>query len=202
MTGLRVLAFSDLHRDVAAAHAIVEAARDAHVVVGAGDFATRGEGADDTLAVLRDLRCPFVLVHGNHDDPDELQRLTSDWSDAHLLHGTGVEIVGTTFFGLGGEVPVRNDAAWNAGQSEDEAAVLLRDCPEGCVLVTHNPPLGHCDVQRDGSHEGSEAILECVRRTRPSHVLCGHIHHAWGMRSAIGRTELANIGPKAIVLEV
>ena len=202
MTGLRLLAFSDLHRDVAVARAIVDAARNVDVVVGAGDFATRGEGASDTLAVLRNLHCPLVLVHGNHDDPDELRRLTADWTDAHLLHGKGVEIGDTTFFGLGGEVPMRNDAVWNAGMSEDEATALLRDCPEGCVLVTHNPPLGHCDVQRDGSHEGSEAILECVRRTRPSHVLCGHIHHAWGMRSTLGRSAVANIGPRPIVVKV
>ena len=202
MTAWRLLAFSDLHRDVAAARAVVEAARNADVVVGAGNFATRGEGADDTLAVLRELRCPFVFVHGNHDDPDELRRLSAGWPDAHLLHGTSIEIGGTTFFGLGGEVPIRNDSAWNAGHSEDEAAALLRDCPEDCVLVTHNPPLGHCDVQRDGSHEGSEVILECVRRTQPSHVLCGHIHHAWGTRSTLERTEIANVGPVPIVIEV
>ena len=199
---MRILAFSDLHRDVAAARAIVDAAEKVDVVVGAGDFATRGEGAADTLAALRDLACPFVLVHGNHDDPDALRELLDGWTAAHLLHGTGVAIAGTTFFGLGGEVPVRNDVPWNSGLSEEEAASLLDACPSGAVLVTHTPPLGHCDRQRDGAHEGSAAVLECVERTRPSHVLCGHIHHAWGTRSAVEPTLIANIGPVPVIVDV
>ena len=65
---MRVLAFSDLHRDVAMAMAVVTESRDADVVVGAGDFATRGLGLQDTLSILRRVTVPFVLVPGNHDD--------------------------------------------------------------------------------------------------------------------------------------
>jgi uncharacterized protein len=70
---MRLLAFSDLHRDAAIAEVVVGASRHVDVVVGAGDFATRGVGLRDTLSVLRQLTVPFVLVPGNHDDPEELR---------------------------------------------------------------------------------------------------------------------------------
>ena len=197
---MRIVAFSDLHRDRDAARAIV--AMEADVVVGAGDFATRGEGAADTLDILRGLHCPFVLVHGNHDDPAELPTLVEGWPDAHVLHGRGVRIGGVDFYGIGGETPIRNSADWNAGQDEAESARLLGMCPPGAILVSHSPPLGHCDGQRDGSSEGSAALLRCVEETRPRHVLCGHIHHSWSSRSTLGPTAIYNIGPKAIALDL
>jgi len=52
---VRILAFSDLHRDRDAAEAIANASADADLVVGAGDFATMGRGHADTLDVLRDI---------------------------------------------------------------------------------------------------------------------------------------------------
>ncbi|MDB5579143.1 MAG: hypothetical protein JWR80_4319, partial [Bradyrhizobium sp.] len=61
---MRILAFSDLHRDAAQAEVIVNESRDADVVVGAGDFASRGLGHEDTLDILRRMTVPFVLVPG------------------------------------------------------------------------------------------------------------------------------------------
>ncbi|MEM9028130.1 MAG: metallophosphoesterase family protein [Pseudomonadota bacterium] len=194
---MRILAFSDLHRDAAAARAIVDASRDADVVVGAGDFATQGVGASDTFSILRAISKPVVLVHGNHDDPDELAAFAEARTNRHYLNGSAITIGEVAFFGLGGEVPERNQAAWNAGLSEAKAGQLLAACPHDVVLVCHTPPLGHCDTQRDGTHEGSAAILACVERTRPSHVLCGHIHNSWGARSKVHSTLVHNVGPAA-----
>lgn len=123
------------------ARAVVDAAGDADVVIGAGDFATCSVHASDTLDVLRALRCPLILVHGNHDDPHDLHRLTEDWSSAHLLHGKAIAIDGVTFFGLGGEVPVRSDTPWNANETAAAAAALLADCPSRAILIAHTPLL-------------------------------------------------------------
>lgn len=99
---MKIVAFSDLHRDIAAARAMVEAARDADVVVGAGDFGTVCQGVGEVLDVLRGLRCPFVFVHGNHDDVSAMVA----WDGAHFLHGSGVVIAGIPFYGVGGETPM------------------------------------------------------------------------------------------------
>jgi uncharacterized protein len=192
---MRILAFSDLHRDKDVAHAIVQASRAADVVVGAGDFATKGVGLADTIDILRDLAIPTVLVAGNHDNPAALQDACRGHGAIRVLHGDGVVLGGIPFFGLGLEIPASRNEPWNQRLDEAEAARLLKDCPPGAVLVTHSPPFGVADVQTTGAHEGSRAIREAVEIAGPRLHLCGHIHHAWGMSGAIGRCAVHNLGP-------
>jgi len=192
---MRLLAFSDLHRDQAAARAIAHAADDADVLVGAGDFGTQGAGAAETLSILADCGKPIIVVHGNHDDPAEVAAVCAASPTLRYLHGASLTLNGVAFFGLGGEIPARNAFAWNASETERDAAELLKRCGGGAILATHTPPHGLADLQRGGGHEGSVSIRRCVEATAPRLVLCGHIHHAWGMRARCGPASVANLGP-------
>lgn len=199
---MKLLAFSDLHRSTRAAHAIVEASGTADVIVGAGDFGTRGNGALETLTILKSSLAPVVLVHGNHDNPTELKSFCKLWPKGHYLHGQAITLDGYTFFGLGGEIPSRNDAPWNATETESIAEKMLARCPKHAVLVTHTPPLGSADLQKDGMHEGSTAIRDAILSQQPVLHLCGHIHHAWGMTDRLGATRIHNLGPGITWFEV
>src|SRR5882757_9766981 len=110
---MRILAFSDLHRNRDAAQAIVDASREADVVVGAGDFSTKGVGLSETIDLICVITVPTILVAGNHDSLDELRDACGDSKAIHILHGEGVIIEGVSFFGLGFEIPARNDERWN-----------------------------------------------------------------------------------------
>lgn len=192
---MKILAFSDLHRDQTAAQMIVDASSVADVVIGAGDFATRREGALDTLSILKNCAAPVILVHGNHDDPDEISQFCLGWENGHYLHGSSVVIEGQSFFGLGGEIPSRNSNSWNASETEKEATSHLKLCSDSAVFITHTPPLGVADLQKTGEHEGSAAIHEAVSSHQPILLLCGHIHHAWGTTGSVGSTRVHNLGP-------
>lgn len=199
---MRILACSDLHCDMVATKRIVEEARGADVVVVAGDIATKGQGGLSVLDILRQLTCPMIIVAGNHDNLTELRRFCHDWSDAHVLHGEGVVIRGIPFFGLGGEVPRVVTEPWNFGISEGQARAQLQRCPAGAVMVTHTPPLGHCDRQANGKNEGSTAILNHIERTRPRLHLCGHIHASFGATSMLGDCPIHNLGPIAQLFSI
>jgi Icc-related predicted phosphoesterase len=193
---MRILAFSDLHRDSGLARAILEASAQADVVVGAGDFATKGLGLAETMHVLAALTVPAVFVAGNHDDLAELRLACRGNEAIHVLHGEKAVIGGIAFFGLGFEVPAGpRDEPWNQRLREDEAELLMQDCPDGAVLVTHSPPFGVADLQKTGVHEGSHAIRRAAERTRPRLHLCGHIHHAWGTSGLVGQCKVHNLGP-------
>jgi len=192
---LKILAFSDLHRDVAAARKIVAASTDADILVGAGDFATYGQGAAEIIQILQTANTPTVLVSGNHDNLEELSRLCSGWANGYLLHGQSVQLANTSFFGLGGEIPQRNNADWNEAVSEEHASKALADCPNNAILVTHMPPFGYADLQRDGTHDGSKSIAAAIEEKQPVFHFCGHIHSAWGMFGKIGKTSIHNLGP-------
>lgn len=198
---MKLLAFSDLHRDLDQAAILVEASAEADVVIGAGDFASVHEGLDETIEALAAIEAPTVLVPGNNETVDALRAATSAWSAATVLHGEGTTIDGVEFFGLGAGIPV-TPWDWSFDLEEEEATAMLEPCPEGAVLVLHSPPKGHCDAAGDGMNFGSPALRDAIVAKRPRLAVFGHIHEAWGCESELGGTPLRNLGPKGTWLEV
>ncbi len=199
---MRLLLFSDLHRDLRAAASLVERSTSADVAVCAGDLATMHQGLDEIVAVLRAMACPTVLVPGNGETFDELRDACSAWAEAHVLHGTGAHIAGQAFFGLGGGVPVTPFGSWSFDFTEDEAEELLADCPSGAVLVSHSPPHGAVDRDSRGESLGSVAVRQTIDATEPRLVVCGHIHACAGQREALGATTVVNAGPEGLLFEL
>ncbi len=199
---MRLLAFSDLHRDLAQAETLTAMATDADVVIGAGDFASVHQGLDEAISALAAIETPTVLVPGNNETHDALtdsvERL---WPAAHVLHGDALEIDGQVFFGLGAGIPT-TPWDWSFDLDETEAEAALEDLPDDAVLVVHSPPKDHCDTTSEGLHLGSTAILAAIERQAPKLAVCGHIHEAWGQTSSIGDTEVINLGPSGRYIEI
>jgi Icc-related predicted phosphoesterase len=143
---MRLLLCSDIHCDLVAARRLVDLSVDADVLVCAGDLAVMRQGLQDKVDVLSAASAPTVLVAGNGESADELRTACEGWSGASVLHGSGCDIGGVAFWGVGGATPVTPFGAWSYDLDDVEAEVLLADCPSGGVLVTHSPPLGHVDV--------------------------------------------------------
>ncbi len=198
---MKLLVFSDLHRDRDAARSLVERAEEADILVGAGDFAVMRRGIDDVIEILSGVDKPTVLVPGNGESDVELMEACSEWASAHVLHGNGVTLEGVPFYGIGAGIPVTPFGDWSFDLTEDEAEVMLADCPEGGLLVSHSPPHGHVD-EAGGRHLGSRAVLETIERVSPRLVVCGHIHGQWGKRSTVGQTLVLNAGPEGQLLEL
>ena len=192
---MRLLLFSDLHRDVRAARSLVERSAAVDVVVGAGDFATMRHGIEQTIDVLKAIETPTVVVPGNNENEAELAAACGGWSSVHVLHGSGVTVGGVDFWGLGGGVPVTPFGEWSVDFTEDEAEGLLAGCPAGAVLVSHSPPKGAVDVTSTGESKGSVAVRQAAEAKRPTLVVCGHIHDSAGQVAKIGETPVVNAGP-------
>jgi len=199
---VKLLAFSDLHRDLGQAATLVEMAAEADVVIGAGDFASVHEGLGETIDALAGIETPTVLVPGNNETADALRAAAgSTWPTATVLHGEGTTIQGVEFFGLGAGIPV-TPWEWSFDLDDEAAAAMLEPCPEGAVLVLHSPPRGHCDASADGTHFGSPALLAAIEAKQPRVAVFGHIHEAWGCASEVGSTPLRNLGPAGTWIEL
>ena len=192
---MKILAFSDLHRDLDQAARLTEMSEDADVVIGAGDFASIHDGLSETIDALSGIEKPTILVPGNNETLEALREAAATWSAATVLHGSGIEIDGQSFYGLGGGIPV-TPWDWSYDVEESEAERLLADLTEGGVLVVHSPPKGHCDEAGGGLSLGSVAIRKAIEDKQPTLAVCGHIHESWGKTSKVGETEIANLGPK------
>jgi len=201
LRAVKLLAFSDLHRNLEQAGELAERSSEADVVIAAGDFASIHEGLEETIGALRPISVPTILVPGNNETEDALRSACQGWEAATVLHGGAAEIDGRQFYGLGAGVPV-TPWDWSFDLDEEQAAERLAGCPEGAVLVVHSPPKGHCDRSGDGSHLGSRAILEAIEAKQPVVAVCGHIHESWGAESEIGSSPVYNLGPSGRLIEV
>jgi uncharacterized protein len=191
---MRLLAFSDLHRDLDQAARLVELSDKADVVAGVGDFASIHEGLEETVDALKPITRPTVLVPGNNETDEALRKAAAGW--ATVLHGEGAEIEGVPFFGLGAGVPV-TPWDWSFDLTEEDAEAKLAACPEGAVLLSHSPPKGHVDKGL-----GSEAVLRAAELKHPQMVLCGHIHELWGQESQVDGARVLNLGPAGRIIEI
>jgi Icc-related predicted phosphoesterase len=197
---LRLLAFSDLHRDRDQARRLTEMAAEVDVVIGAGDFASFHLGLDRTISELREIEKPALLVPGNNETQDALWRACADWPTARVLHGEATEVDGLEFFGLGAGIP-KTPFPWSFDLDEEAAAARLEHCPEHAVLIVHSPPKGYLD-KAFGKHLGSRAILRTIEEKRPPLALCGHIHQCQGEEAMIGETRVVNLGPAGSLFEL
>jgi Icc-related predicted phosphoesterase len=193
---MRLLAFSDLHRDLDRAEQLVEKSAAADVVIGAGDFANQHSGLEETIDALKPIMTPTILVPGNNETEEALRSACAGWEAATVLHGEAIEVDGRVFFGLGGGIPV-TPWDWSFDLDDDEAGDELAQCPEGAVLVTHSPPKGHVDEDL-----GSTAILAAIESRTPPVAVCGHIHSQWGNESTVGPTRILNLGPTGTLTDV
>lgn len=198
---MKLLLFSDVHCSQPAIQRLLDLSSQVDILVGAGDFGTMRRGTAETLQPFQDLDKPLVLVCGNGESDQELREATP-WEHAHVLHGTGVELLGQSFFGLGGGIPVTPFGSWSFDLNEEQAAVALNACPTDGILVVHSPPLGTVDVSRQGGHFGSQSIREAILRARPRLTVCGHIHDSAGRFEMLDGLPVVNAGPDGIIWDL
>jgi uncharacterized protein len=197
---MKILAFSDVHRDLERCKALAERSAAADLVIGAGDFATARRGLKETIDALSPIQKPFILVPGNSESFQELQAACADFPNMQVLHGTATGLDGIPIFGIGGGVPVTPFGSWSYDFSEEEAAGLLSACPSGGILVSHSPPKGAVDITGSGASIGSTAVLAAIRKRRPRLCICGHVHSCAGQQAFIDETLVVNAGPAGVLL--
>lgn len=198
---MKLLLFSDIHANKNHCINLVRMARDADLVIGAGDIGTLRRDLEKTIGWLSDIIKPAILVPGNAESYEELHEACKVWPTAVVLHGNAIERDGITYFGIGGGIPVTPFGSWSYDFSEEEAEQLLMDCPENGILISHSPPYGILDLSSGGQHLGSKTVRRVIDEKSPHLVVCGHIHESGGRMEKLGRTAVVNAGPNGFYFE-
>ena len=184
---MKILPISDIHSNFAVLDYIEKAGYDFDVLTISGDvFEGRIlepiEFVEELEKFQKAIDKPIVLCQGNHDFWDV--KILMDSPNIHMLHNSGVEIDGVTFYGIPQTVRFLN---WNHlldDESELMAQVCIDELPEGLdVLLSHGPPYGHGDNcnqpiygNTKDSKLGCKSLLKGIRKKSPRFVFCGHIH--------------------------
>lgn len=202
---LRLLCFSDLHRDFTAAQALARTAlvgRFDHLVC-AGDLALDGAHEPGLTTLLSRSGVEILAVPGNHDGPSYAPELAAgSWTDLHdqLVRRGEWWFAG---FGLQGAPPAAGEEPADANRM----LALLRRAEalpaDRLVLVTHLPPAGTLAARdRRFVDRGSALLADWVSRHQPAAIVCGHVHHPEPVIDRIGRTVVVLGGPRGHALTI
>lgn len=196
---MKILAFSDVHCDLGAVQALVAAAGEADLVIGAGDFAQLHEGLTETMAALEPIAAKAVYVPGNNETYEALKAATS----ATVLHGEVTDIAGIRIAGIGCAIPPLPPTPWTSfDMPEAEAQDVMARMGSADVLITHSPPKGVVDAHATLGSLGSLVVLDWVTDHQPELVLCGHVHDCWGQEGDIDMSRVCNLGPSGAWFEL
>lgn len=195
---MKILAYSDLHLSEPGLSTILDAAGQADLILGVGDFAQQHDGLADYMARLEPLAAKSVYVPGNNETADALRAATS----ATVLHGETVTRGGLTIGGIGGAIPPLPPLPWGSYDLREEQAAQMLTGMACDIFISHSPPFGIADVHGQLGHLGSNTIRAGIERMQPRLCLCGHIHDCWGATGMIGQTPIHNLGPTPNWFEV
>ncbi|MEW5748950.1 MAG: metallophosphoesterase family protein [Candidatus Thermoplasmatota archaeon] len=178
-----LLVCSDLHGSDEALSMLRRVERDLSpdAVAICGDFTTYGS-RDYMGKVLSAFESDLLAVPGNCDTEEMLRMMEGAGAS---VHSRRVARHGLDFFGFGGGLPSSSNMPFEVEEAEMVAG-LRGVAVEGGVMLTHTPPRGMNDSDRNGRHIGSEGIMGVVGEFRPRAVLSGHVHEARGQVTADG----------------
>ena len=193
---MRLLAFSDLHRDLDAARSLVERSarlRRRDRAPATSPRCTRASRRRSSA--LAAIETPTMLVPGNNETEDALREACA---------------------GLGGGRPSSTASRPRSTASRSSASARASRRRRGTGASTsatrrrrsgsrpvRRAPCSSSTRRRRGTAIAAPAATTWAatrsstrsRARQPPLAVCGHIHEAWGERSQIGPTEIANLGP-------
>ncbi len=197
---MKLLIFSDIHRDQAALEKLM--AIEADYYFAAGDLANFGQGLDAMGRILQKRAERMYVLPGNHESEGDIARLCREFG-LHDFHGQTMNIEGYHIAGLGYSNPTPFDTPGEYSEQELADRLNAFSGLDPLVLICHTPPKGTgLDRAAAGKHFGSDAIRDFIEREQPRYFYCGHIHEAAGQHVLLGRTQAWNVGKRGQLLEL
>ena len=196
---MKILVFTDVHGNKNVIRKHKEAAKNVDLVLFSGDITFFGHNLGELLELLEDFPVPVFLIHGNHEDEDDVREYCSKLSNVRFIHKEIIcfkdwFIGAYATSGLGQTYPAFEE--W-ANKHRDE---LLTAKP--LIWLDHAPPFGTTtDDLGEDWHVGSLSLRDFIEEFSPRYVFCGHIHESFGCEDILKETIVINSGPTGRIIE-
>ena len=189
---MKILCFVDLHGNKKGLDKIIEKGKKADVIVCAGDFTIFSNAQELILSKLNKIGKPVLLIHGNHEDDDELRKDCKKFKNCKFIHRSAFRYDEVLFLGWGGGGFSFVDRGFEKNIKRFRNMIKKDD---KVVLVTHAPPYKTKIDEIGGEHAGCKSIRKFIEKVKPVLAVSGHLHECTG-EDYIGKTKVINPGYK------
>ena len=157
------------------------------IIIHAGDISNFGEEHQvlDFLNWFSDLPHQYkIFVAGNHDfifenEPKKyVEKIIP--KNVIYLNDSGYSIDGINIF-CSPITPRFMDWAFNRDRGRDIQNHWKLIPANTDILITHGPPFGKLDTNKNNFRTGCEDLLKTIGKIKPKYHIYGHIHEAYGM---------------------
>jgi uncharacterized protein len=193
---MRLLIFSDTHGRASMLDALAKKAKQADMLVCAGDITVFEEGLEMVLRRLDRIGKPVLIIPGNHESPELLKAVCKLHKNITYIHGKSYFKDGYCFIGFGSGGFSEKDKEF-----EDFAKKLKIPEDNILVLVTHAPPYG-TKIDHIWGHHGNKSYRHFIESMKPVLAVSGHLHETAGMEDKIGKTRVINPGPRGKIVKI
>ncbi len=198
---MRLLAFTDIHGDKKAIKAILGSVKkdDPDILVCAGDLSNFGDNLSMLINAIKSVKKPLLIIHGNHEDYDELKALCENIEDCVCMHKKILRLGGYLFIGMGGGGFLSRDSEFERFV-ENKKNELLKG--EKIILITHGPVYNtKVDMIHGLGHRGCKSYRRFIDKYNPIVAICGHFHETFGKFDEVNNTLVINPGKAGKILE-
>ncbi len=202
---LKILAFADMHGSMKAFKKIEKNAKNADILLCAGDISIFENDLKKILKRFNKLGVPMIVISGNHESDESLLKHTKDLANViHKkddLHSLGnYHFLCSSGDGFAQEDKQFEKTAKRLYKNIKKITANNKDAK--FILLTHAPPHKTKQDTIMGGHCGNKAIRRFIMKTKPNLAICGHIHENAGKKDTLGKTKVINPGPFGKILKV
>ena len=195
---MKILAFTDNHGSPLEIEEIRRKAKNADIIICAGDFTIFESDIEYHLEVLNSLPKKVLLIHGNHEDEDTVRFLVKKHKNIEFIHENSYETDVHIFLGWGGGGFATTDRRF------EEAFEKFKPKMRGkqAIVMFHGPPYGTNLDLLGGGYVGNKSYTKFIKEMQPRLVICGHLHENFKKRDKIGNTLIINPGPEGEIIDI
>ncbi|MFC1728014.1 metallophosphoesterase [Nanoarchaeota archaeon] len=192
---MKILAFVDTHGSLAALKRIEKMAKDANILICAGDLSVFEQDLDLLIERLNKIGKPVLIIHGNHETEEEMKKSCSLFKNVTYFHKKVHVIDNYAFVGYGGGGFSVTDKKFETWTKKIKPKLKNKKV----VLVTHAPPYNTKVDNIMGDSCGNKSIRKFIENVKPVLSISGHLHECVGT-DKINKSRLINPGPAGKIL--
>lgn len=196
---MKILAYSDLHGNKSALRSLKKKAKEADLIIDAGDMTIFEHEIKDIINEIDSFKKPVVMVHGNHESSTFLKGLCEKKKNIKFIHKKVEIIDGIAFIGYGGGGFAYSDMIFD---KFSKTVMNKIKTVSKVVLVLHGPPYGTKLDEIWDEHAGNKSYTKFIKKAKPDLVICGHLHENSGVVDHIGKSRIINPGPSGKIIRI